>query len=210
MKMKDVIPIAISLIALFLSIVTSVHDWKKESQAESLKDASDIYNAYQLGQSAAVVYAYQKASKPQVANGQSQDQTADVQGSLWTFKAEGYAEYFKLTRERFEAFLKQVKGSDPKDVATTFEELDSTLQVASGHKAVAAYDLGWQTTILGLESAANANSEIVADYSTARDQLNRDLKEIGVKYTFPPSIADREQFVSAVKESKTILGKLQP
>jgi hypothetical protein len=211
MKMKDGLPIGISLAALVLSAVTSVHDWLAASHAATKRVQSDVYNAYQLGQSAAVVYAYEKANQaaPPV-NGQTQAQIASVQASLWVFKAQGYAEYFKLSTERFQTFLNQVKNSKEQGVSEAFEELNSTIQVASDHKAVAAYDLGWQTTILGIESAANPNSQIADEYATVRTHLDGDLAEVGVKYSFPAAISNRAEFVAAIKAAKTKLDQLQP
>jgi hypothetical protein len=51
-----------------------------------------------------------------------------------------------------------VKSSDAQGTSGSFEELDSKIQVESGHKAVAAYDLGWQTTVFGIESTCDVLS----------------------------------------------------
>jgi hypothetical protein len=211
MKLQDRITVGISFLALVVSVASAVHDWAVEHQADVKKEQSDVYNAYQLGQSAAVIWAYEKATQtsPPV-NGETQAQIGNVQLSLWTFKARGYAEYFKLTAERFQDFLKQVKSSDAQGTSGAFEELDSTVQVEAGRKAVAAYDLGWQTTVLGIESAANANSQIVSGYPTVRDHLNDDLKTIGVRYSFPATITSPEEFIASVKAAKGNLDRLQP
>jgi hypothetical protein len=211
MKLQDRITIGISFLALVVSITSAAHDWAVERQADVKKEQGDVYNAYQLGQSTAAIWAYEKASQsaPPV-NGETQAEIGNVQVSLWTFKAQGYAEYFKLTTERFQNFLRQVKSSDAQGTSGAFEELNSTIQVESGRKAVAAYDLGWQTTIFGVESAENTNSLIVSDYPTVRNHLNDDLKSIGVRYSFPVTISNREEFVAAVKTAKGNLDKLQP
>jgi hypothetical protein len=211
MKLQDRITIGISFLALVVSIASAVHDWLVEHQADVKREQGDVYNAYQLGQSTAVIWAYEKASQtgPPV-NGETQAQIGNVQVSLWTFKAQGYAEYFKLTAERFQDFLTQVKRSDAQGTSGAFEELDSTIQVESGRKAVAAYDLGWQTTVFGIESAANVNSQIVSGYPTVRDHLNGDLKTIGVRYSFPATIASRDEFIASVKAAKGNLDRLQP
>jgi hypothetical protein len=70
----------------------------------------------------------------------------------------GLCRILQAQRRTLSRFFKQVKSSDAQGTSGSFEELDSKIQVESGHKAVAAYDLGWQTTVFGIESTCDVLS----------------------------------------------------
>jgi hypothetical protein len=175
------------------------------------QERRDVYDAYRLGQASSVLYAYSKANHEGPAvNGQTQQQIAATEISQWKFSAQGYAESFHISTDSFNSFISQIAGAQPTHVSEAFSQLNSRIQTAADSRAVGAYELGWQTTVIAIGISVKPDTTISNEYPQVRDQLNADLRKIGAHYTLPDSVSSTASFVSVMKNVQKVLGELQP
>lgn len=212
MKTQDKLTIAISLAALLLSTVTAVSDKVAAIHAKKAQVRNVVYCSYHLGQQAGVIYAYARAGdKRPAATGETGDRMADEQIAMRTFAAQGYAQSLHVPPDRFVTFRNLLDAGQPGNVADAFAMLNSDLEASGGPKAVAAYELGYETILFGVGYyAPQTASSIVADYSTIRDKIDADLKVLELNYAMPQTVSDSVSFTTALKGVITLLNQLQP
>ena len=212
MKIKDKASLAISLAALLLSVITGVSSWVSASRTKAAQERQVIYNAYNLGQQASVIYCYAKSGgKTPSVTGQTGDKESDEKITARTFAAQGYAQSLQVPPDRFLEFRNLLETGKPENVAETFGLLNPNLSAAGGEKALAAYDLGYETILFAIgylnqDLAPKAPTE----YPKIRDAIDRNLRVLGIANPMPATVSDRAGFTEAMKSAITRLNQLKP
>lgn len=210
MKLQDKLNLSISVVALAVSIFTATSAILADAHNKSIELRRYIYNAYHLGQSAAVIYAFARSDhKNPATDGTISDGGASKQIDMWTFAAQGYAQSFQVAADRFIVFRNQLDTSQPTDITTAFSQLTSSILVSAGPKAVAAYELGWQTSVTAIGFSNSSAADVsVADYPKLRATIESDLKVIGANYSMPSTVANGNDLVTALKGVIKVLNQL--
>lgn len=196
-KTLDVVNMLVAVAALALSISDKVAT--RELSESAVR--KNMYNAYHLGQAMSVVYAYSHANQAGPnQNGQSQQQIAADEENRWTqFSGQIYANALGISASAFNTFVNEIKTTVPEKVANTFPDFNPSVRQSGGDQGVAAYELGWQLTILAIGFAEKPSTMTPEDYAKARDTLNADLKVVGAKSRFPDSITSTADFLNSAK-----------
>jgi hypothetical protein len=205
MKLQDKLNIGISALALSLSVGTVILDRESSSKTARKEEQKNIYDAYQLGQAAAIIYAYSHAGDVGApAGGKAPDAVGPEEIGHWSAAAQAYSQSFNISPAEYIAFIEKVKTTAPANLSGTFDELDAAIQIVAGSKAVVAYNLGCQAIIFGI------GTKDISDYSRIRDLLNKELSGIGIPYSLPDSVANTAAFVAALKAMKDKLDAIRP
>jgi hypothetical protein len=212
MQIKDKASLAISLAALLLSVITGVASWITASRTKAAQERQVIYNAYNLGQQASIIYCYAKSGgKSPSVSGQTGDKESDEKITTRTFAAQGYAQSLQVPPDRFLEFRNLLETGKPENVAETFGLLNPNLTAAGGEKALAAYDLGYETILFAVGYLAHDLAlEDLTDYPKIRADIDRNLRVLGVSNPMPTTVSDRAGFTEAMRRVITTLNQLKP
>jgi hypothetical protein len=212
MQMKDKASVAISLAALLLSVITGVSSWVTASRTKAAHERLVIYDAYNLGQQASIIYCYAKSGgKTPAVNGQTGDTESDAQIAARTFAAQGYAQSLQVPPDRFLEFRNLLETGKPENVADTFGLLNPNLSAAGGEKALAAYGLGYETILFAVGySNQRFASDVPTEYPKIRDAIDRNLKVLNIPNPMPATVSDPAHFTEAVKTVISQLNGLKP
>jgi hypothetical protein len=98
-------------------------------------------------------------------SGETGDRETDAKITARTFAAQGFAQSLQVPPDRFLTFRNLLETRKPEDVSGTFALLNPNLSAAGGAKAVAAYELGWETLLFGVGYLnQNVDPEVSKDY----------------------------------------------
>lgn len=209
MKLQDKLNLSISFVALAVSIFTAASDKIANAHKESIDFRKYIYNAYHLGQYAGIIYAFARSDrKNPMPDGTISNNVASNDVEMWTFATQAYAQSFQVAPDRFIAFRNQLVTSQPTDVTTSFSQLNSSILVSAGPKAVAAYELGWQTIVVAIGFINTSSSVSTADYPKLRARIESDLTVIGINYSMPVTVVNGNDLVAAMRDVIKVLNQL--